>query len=212
MTTVDGPLIGKVPERLDDDEIHVWRLPYRRDAGRAPFLRLLAAYLDRPASTIALVADTFGRPALVDVHGIGFNWTHSGDCALFAIGKDIQPGIDVEWRRERPRAIEIAERYFDAEETAYLTALPIEARSHAFLELWTAKEAVLKALGRGLAFGLHRLRIDKRDDRLHLERLDGEDVRQWQLHRLLPDNAHLGALAWRGDVRQIRYRTLAAPP
>src|SRR3546814_6405959 len=61
----------------------------------------------------------------------------------------IVPGIDLERQRPRARALEIAERYFSADEAAALAALPAADRSVAFLELWTAKEAVLKALGRG---------------------------------------------------------------
>src|SRR3546814_13489669 len=51
----------------------------------------------------------------------------------------------------------LAERFFVRSETGALLALPAEAREAAFVRLWCAKEAVLKAHGRGLAFGLDRL-------------------------------------------------------
>ena len=63
-----------------------------------------------------------------------------------------------------------------------LAALPAAERSTAFLELWTAKEAVLKATGRGIAFGLHRLQVTREPPRLTW--LDGDDANAWQLQRL----------------------------
>src|SRR3546814_3037285 len=63
----------------------------------------------------------------------------------------------LELLRPRPRALALAERFFVRSETGALLALPAEAREAAFVRLWCAKEAVLKAHGRGLAFGLDRL-------------------------------------------------------
>ena len=107
-------------------------------------------------------------------------------------------------------SLEIAERYFSVDETAALAALPAAERSAAFLELWTAKEAVLKALGRGIAFGLNRLSIASAVDRLQLQRLEGDDVGAWQLQRLDIDSSLVATLAWRGGERRIRLGTLAS--
>ena len=212
MIAPHAPTLGNVAEHLRDDEIHVWQLAYQTTQGRAPLRHVLAAYLGIDADDVTLVVGEHGRPALAASHDplLGFNWSHSGDHALIAIGRQVTPGIDLERRRERPRALEIARRYFNADESAALAALPAVDRSIAFLELWTAKEAVLKSLGHGIAFGLHRLSIASDGDRLTLQHLDGDDSRAWQLQRLAVDPALLAALAWRGDTRQIRLHTLAS--
>ncbi|WP_255367200.1 4'-phosphopantetheinyl transferase superfamily protein [Dyella sp. OK004] len=196
---------------MHDDEIHVWRLDYDHHQGRAPFHMLLAAYLGCTADAIRLGAGAYGRPSLETPHDpdLHFNWTHSSDQALFAIARGVEPGVDLERLRARPRALAIAERYFSADEFVALTALEPAARDAAFLQLWTAKEAVLKATGRGLAFGLHRLSIGSRADQLALRFLDGELPAHWQLHRLNLDDVHVGSIAWRGGPRTIRLRTLA---
>jgi 4'-phosphopantetheinyl transferase len=106
--------------------------------------------------------------------------------------------------------MEIARRYFSTTEAEVLAALPALARDAAFLEMWTAKEAVLKAMGRGLAFGLDRLSVSSAAGQLILQRLEGEDPSAWQLQRLAVDTTLVAALAWRGDVRQIRLGTLAS--
>ena len=200
-----------VAERLHDNEIHVWQLAYRPEQRRAPLHALLAAYLGIEAEQLSVVDDAFGRPALGPAHQptLGFNWSHSGPHALVALGRHVAPGIDVEQQRARPRALEIARRFFSTEEADALAALPPDLRSAAFLDLWTAKEAVLKALGRGLAFGLHRLSIAHTDAGLALRRLEHDDVNAWQLRPLALDAALVAALAWRGAPRQIRHFRLA---
>src|SRR3546814_6516543 len=73
---------------------------------------------------------------------------------LFPYTTLFRSGADLELLRPRPRALALAERFFVRSETGALLALPAEAREAAFVRLWCAKEAVLKAHGRGLAFGL----------------------------------------------------------
>jgi 4'-phosphopantetheinyl transferase len=204
--------LAKLAEHLRDDEIHVWRLAYQPQQRRAPLRQVLGVYLGVNERHVMLTHGEYGRPALAPTHdqSLGFNWTHSGSHALIAIGRGIAPGIDIERLRSRPRALEIAARYFSQDEAAVLAALPDSARTTAFLELWTAKEAVLKALGRGLAFGLDRLSVARHAGQLTLDRLEGDDVAAWQLQRLPVEETLIGALAWRGDPRQIRLGTLAS--
>jgi len=202
---------AKVAEPLRDDEIHLWWMDYRREQGRAPLLAVLATYLGRPAGSLALVEGAHGRPALAAPHAaLAFNWSHSGERALLAVARGVVPGIDLERLRPRPRALALARRYFCAGEAAALAGMPPDTRDEAFLGLWTAKEAVLKAIGRGLAFGLDRLELSVPPAPLQLLRLDGDDAGAWQLQRLAPDRAHVATLAWRGAPRAVRLRTLVA--
>jgi 4'-phosphopantetheinyl transferase len=48
----------------------------------------------------------------------------------------------------------IAERHFAPSEREGLAALPESFRRRAFFRLWTRKEAVMKAVGRGLGLGV----------------------------------------------------------
>ncbi|KDD73977.1 hypothetical protein H632_c1682p0 [Helicosporidium sp. ATCC 50920] len=62
-------------------------------------------------------------------------------------------GLDVEssQRRLHLGGAKLAQRRFSAAERAHLESRPTEAsRNAAFLELWTLKEALVKALGRGI--------------------------------------------------------------
>lgn len=204
--TVHDQLLADARLDLDDDAIHVWRLPYRRQHGREPLLALLAAYLGVTASELRLVESEYGRPELAEPGKLSFNWSHCDDLAVVAIARGIAPGIDLERLRERPRALEIAHRYFTPGEAEALAALDDASRSAAFLRLWTAKEAVLKALGRGIAFGLHRLHFGLDTTNTSLHWLDEDVAAHWQLHDLPIDAAHVATLAWRGAARRIERR------
>lgn len=196
---------------LGEGDLHVWRLQHDPSQGRAPLRALLAGYLGLGADAVGLVEGAHGRPQLSPAQAgtLDFNWSHSSDCALVALARGVVPGIDLERRRARPRALEIARRYFTPDEAERLAQLPPVQRDEAFLALWTAKEAVLKAIGRGLAFGLHRLQIDFESGEPRLRRLDGDEAQAWQLHALDIGPGHLATLAWRGSPRRIRLEVLA---
>jgi 4'-phosphopantetheinyl transferase len=102
--------------------------------------------------------------------------------------------------------MQIARRYFTPGESQALAILGDNARTAAFLSLWTAKEAVLKALGRGIAFGLNRLDIAYDPPGLSLQHIEDDDALQWQLHALCPHPAYIAAVAWRGGSRRIVWR------
>src|SRR3546814_15236356 len=93
----------------------------------------------------------------------------------------------------------LAERFFVRSETGGLLALPAEAREAAFVRLWCAKEAVHKAHGRGLAFGLDRLEFALRGDDWALVACDPALGRpsDWTLHAFHPLPGSLASLAWR---------------
>lgn len=177
-------------------------LPWQRGtSGEAAARAWLAPQLECTSEAIPLTRDRYGRPRL----GAPFNtgdvgWSHSGDGLLLAFGHGVMVGIDLERLRPRPRALDIAARFFRADEADWLATHPQgEARAAAFARLWCAKEAVLKAHGRGLAFGLDRIGFDEQDGALQLVACDPAlgDVAQWRLHEFAPQPGYRAALAWR---------------
>lgn len=211
MHTTLGHDVAGIAAGLSTDTVHVWLLNYRRSQQRSPLRALLGIYLGLPAEAVVLEDGEHGRPELAAPWNrfLQFNWSHSADRAVVAIARGVVPGIDIERIRPRPRAMQLAERFFHPDETAALLSLDEQHREHAFLQLWTGKEAVLKALGRGVAFGLHRLCLAVEPAATDLLWLDGDDAEQWQLLSLSPDAGYVASLAWRGPSRTVAIRTLA---
>ncbi len=177
--------------------------PHVAGAAAEPLARAwLAAQLGLAPEALALGRDSRGRPRLEPPHaGHDCNWSHSGDGLLLAIGEGVRVGVDLERVRPRPRAQALAERFFTAPEARWLatSAASDRDRDRAFLRLWCAKEAVLKAHGQGLAFGLDRLRFEAHGNALQLVACDpalGAPA-TWSLREFEPAPGYLAALAWR---------------
>lgn len=204
---------NEVASRLDDRSVHLWRIPYASSQRRAPLVALLAGYLGIPETAVTLHEDARGKPYLAtstNMRGDGspleFNWSHSGDYALIALSRRGAVGIDIERLGKNLRAIEIARRFFDTGEADVLAALDPDVRDPAFIGLWCAKEAVLKAVGEGLSFGLARLAFahvsDADWDLATADPALGE-VRDWQVSGFDPAPGYRGCVAWRGGSRRI---------
>ena len=125
-----------------------------------------------------------------------------------AIARHVQPGIDLEHRQRRGArdVLALAQRFFAPQEVQTLCALPAADRALAFLRLWTLKEALLKAEGRGLAYGLHRVVVELGEAAPVLREFGDESPASWQLQELALEPGWIGAIAWRGQPTQLRWR------
>lgn len=164
-------------------------------AGRAQ--DVASAWLHDVAGKVTaegLHRDARNRPRLA--HGDA-GWSHSHGRLLVAYAAGGRVGVDVEWRTRSTDPLRIARRYFAQEEADRLEALRGDARHLAFLRLWCAKEAVLKAHGGGIAFGLHKAVFDASDDGLRMLRCDPALGRadDWRLDLLEPEPDFIAVLA-----------------
>ncbi len=182
-----------------------WVVPHAARTRGEPTVRpLLSQALDCDPTAVPLVRDAGGRPRLgAPFAHLDIGWSHSGEVLVLALalgtGEPVELGVDVERLRERPRLVEMAQRFFHPDETSWLIAQPAAATVECFSRLWCAKEAVLKAHGRGIAFGLHRLVFAPIDGALHMTACDpGLGVAEdWSLHEWAPQAGYRAALAWR---------------
>ncbi len=119
--------------------------------------RVLGAVLGLAPGDIEFGTGPHGKPELAGhagAAGVHFNLSHSGSVGLIGWCWQRAIGVDVEiWRATRDQAA-LVRRYFAPGEIAAWEALPPERRQEAFFNLWTRKEAYLKALGLGLTLAL----------------------------------------------------------
>lgn len=113
--------------------------------------RILAGYLQTVPLSLRFEEGEYGKPSLVGENcSVHFNMTHSEDLALYAFSREIEMGIDTEYLNKTLQVEPLIERCLSQEEAKALMELPLDFQQQAFYDLWTRKEAYLKAWGWGL--------------------------------------------------------------
>jgi len=138
-----------------------------------------------------LPIETSGTP-------VSFNVSHSHNQALIAVTLDRTIGIDIEYIRHDVEFKKLAKRFFSDQEYQQLDAYDETKLSAAFFACWTRKEAFVKALGDGIAFGLSEfsVSVDPEDDEIPLStHLDQAQASKWILMNIKTDEDYIAALA-----------------
>ena len=181
-------------------------------AGRAFLRLLLARYLGVAARDVGFRYDPYGKPLLADPRcGLRFNLAHSGTLAVCAVtlgSGDI--GVDVEHVKPIEYAEALARAVLSPLELARLGALPEPVRLRSFYEVWTRKEAFLKALGCGLNRPLHSLEVSfgpGEPPRLLKSLADPSEPERFTLHAFEPEADCVGAVAVGGPPVRVQQRT-----
>lgn len=164
----DGPEAEDVDtarEVLSEDEkerarrFHFDRDRHRWIIGRAWVRGQLGQALGLPAAEVPLAAEPGGRLYIPDAP-FDFNLSHTGDWIALGLCRKGKIGIDLETVDAAFPAWEIAAEFFLPEEYAWISAGPVDR----FFQLWTAKEALMKATGRGMSLAPDRIFVSIPDD------------------------------------------------
>ena len=129
-------------------------------AGRRLLRRVLGAQLGTAPRAVPIVLDPTGKPRLAPIapgtaaDALRFSLAHAGDVLLVAVSRAGDVGVDVERIDPTRDHAAITARYFASEEQVALAATPEAQRVEAFTRCWTRKEAMVKAIGTGIAGGL----------------------------------------------------------
>lgn len=174
---------------------------------------LLAAYLARPPADCRFALDQFGKPSLLaPAANLRFNLSHSGEQALIAIARDFEVGVDIEIHRPAHDASGLARMIFAPPDLEAWLALPETARAAAFYRAWTAKEAVAKAIGCGLALDFPSLRVSFLPDHapaiLDIEPAWGA-ARDWRLATIPTSPGYSAAIAAATSELRLVHLTLS---
>lgn len=120
--------------------------------------RILARYLNQPPKSIVFSVGPYGKPYILD-HPIHFNLTHSHELALLAVSKETEVGIDIEYWRPRINIDGLVKKVFTRNEQETFLALAESQQTASFYQVWTSKEAFVKALGKGLYHPLAAIEV-----------------------------------------------------
>ncbi len=178
---------------------------------RARLRQCLALATGTAAGEIEIEVGASGKPFLAGTahaSGIQFNVSHTDGLALIAITRGQPVGIDVESLEQNVQPARLAENYFSAQEKTTLAALPSERVTASFFACWTRKEAVLKAIGTGIAQGLDSFDVATEPEISHCQtelQSTAGSAATWYIETLPCGAGFAGALAYRKQAIEIRY-------
>ncbi len=165
---LDAAAIAAAVSVLSDEErARYRRFHFPRDArdyaaAHALLRRTLSGLDGRAPDRWRFDRTANGKPFLVDTGGFhaAFSLSHTHGMVACAVttGPDAGGiGVDVECIDRDVAAGDIAARFFAPAESAHLARLNDKERRDRFFDLWTLKEALVKALGVSMAMSLSSL-------------------------------------------------------
>ncbi len=170
-------------------------------AGRGALRDVIGHYLNTKPADLRFSYSANGKPGLLinptpgDFH---FNLAHSDDLALIAVTRIGMLGVDVECIRPVKEMDQLVARFFSPRENALFEKLPPDEKPSAFFNLWTRKEALLKATGEGITRSLSLVEVSfLPGEPARLLAISGDTVKaaEWKLEDFSPAPGFVGAVA-----------------
>lgn len=186
----------------------------RRSLVSFAFLRLvLSQYLHiNPADLeIARICDCcgkpHGKPQLKTHPELQFSVSHSDDWVVIALTEGSPIGVDVEQIDPTKSYQELVPEVFTIEEQLKMDSLDLVGKPNVFLTTWTRKEALLKAIGKGLEIPLRSFEVSGWGDEPKLEKgfhqeTWAKELRWFQIDR---GSDFIGTAVVLGSCSRIEY-------
>ncbi len=190
-------------------------VPHKRRfiAARGILRKLLSNYLQISPHDLEFKYGNCGKPQLTGCKQdspLKFNLSHSGAYALYGFTYHHPIGVDLEYIREMPDAVKIAQRFFSEREYRLINNVEDSQKSEVFFKLWTAKEAYLKAIGTGLAGSLANVDIILdcvQSPRLLAIKGSKAAVSSWSIYSCIPATSYIATMAVKTSIpfKQINF-------
>jgi 4'-phosphopantetheinyl transferase len=228
------------PARIDDDALlreyrrllssaeleRVHRMHFARDQHRQLVTRaLVRVVLSKYAAAVApeqwvFGSNSYGKPEIANpipqAANLVFNVTHAGELIVIGVTRGRALGIDTESIRGQRAMLDIADRYFTADEARSLRAEPVARQAQRFFEYWTLKESYVKARGEGLSIPLNRFGfrlVGERGIQWWLHPDEANQFTHWRFWQFWPDADHVVSVcAQCGEAERISFAVRAIVP
>lgn len=170
------------------DQVHIWHIPFNEcfiDAKilspdeilraeeykfeihknrfmmyRCALRQILSFYYDKSPQELMFGYTEYGKPyVLAGSPQLQFNLSHSDEMAVLGLAKSSFIGVDVEYIKPFNEMQSIAKQFFAEAEFCKFISIPEKDKLEAFYNIWTRKEAFVKAVGEGLSYPLDKFTV-----------------------------------------------------
>lgn len=161
----------------------------------------LSQEMNLPLSQIQFSIKGEGKPVLVDeTSGWDFNLSHSHDLFAIAWSQQGEIGIDIERIRETASVVALARRFFSSVEAKLIEEeRDLEKQGLLFTRLWSAKEALVKAVASGVFKSAGGIELNAQG---RIEKLpeDLGDLHRWDLQYIEAIPGYVCSVAYRARI------------
>lgn len=199
-----------------DEQERTQKFAFEKDTNQYTLARgilrvLLGHYINVAPQSITFSYHTHGKPYLKDFPEIQFNISHSNEMVILALNYDALLGIDIECLERKVDVDGVAKGFFNDKEYSRLLNLHGIAKKRLFFYQWTAKEAFVKATGRGLSFDLKDIEIvlnTKEEPKIATLHDPSENAANWTLYAISFIPRYVAVLATKAQSKVLGIRYL----
>lgn len=169
----------------------------------------LSHVLEQSPGAFSFEYTTEKKPYLAkkfDGQCVSFNVSHSNGQSLVAISLERNIGIDIEKIRNDVEHEKLAKRFFSLAEYEALKQYEGDT-AQAFFAVWTRKEAFVKAVGKGIAFGLNEfdVNIDPNEaPQMLTTRWNPDEVSKWYMSSIPTEADYIATVVADAGEFQLR--------
>jgi 4'-phosphopantetheinyl transferase len=222
VTSLDLPTakINQLATFLSPDEVtrankfHFLEHKKRFFTARGILRQLLGNYLNINPNKIEFEYGNRGKPQLavsINNSSLQFNVSHSQEYALYGFTHHHLIGVDIEYLCGMRNVTELAKRFFTHKEFQLIANLTDEEQQQkAFFQLWTVKEAYLKANGVGLSGSLTDIEVTlnlvNHPELLAIQE-NTNAVIDWSMYHCIPAAKYIAAIIVNAQIpkQQINF-------
>ena len=158
-------------------------------AAHALLRATLSDYFARPPQDWTFVTNAWGKPRIDANDGsarLCFNLSHTRGHVAVALALDREVGVDVERVALMRADAQVARQLFAPAEFAAFQEEPEAEREDAFFDVWTLKEAYIKAVGLGVALPLKDFAFTRDPLRISFAPTLDDTPSRWLFRRFRP--------------------------
>lgn len=193
-------------EQIRARRFHFPRHQRRFTVARAMMRTILAHYLHEKPEHLDFAYNKQGKPMIAHHSRIEFNLAHSGELALLAVGQRYPMGIDLEFFSARPYE-DIGKQLFSPSELNDLSRQEPGIKPLVFFQIWSQKEAFIKACGLGLSYPTEQFTVPS----LSTDEVEIYDALHQEYRKMIsfmPEIACPAALCYNPAVTTLRKITV----
>jgi len=191
----------------EEEQNRAHRFRFRKDhnlfvMGRCFTKIMLAHYTDGTPESVKIIPDSFGKPTCeINLY---FNISHADDELLLGFSKS-EIGVDIERIDPAVDIESIGESHFSENELQQLMNRTRDERVEMFFEIWTKKEALIKAIGKGLSIPLQDFNVTHPNGKVHWKFPNEKNYGNWYLQNVETKQGFKAAFATQKEVVDLSY-------